>query len=185
MEQRTDSSVPKPALDGSKLWRKFKVLIFVAPMIGLGALNVLTLVSDTAHVAGVSFLKTMLAPALTDAALSRLLSQSPTQKYAALEKSNKVLESKHVELKKLSAVRSQVVKNISTRVGRRAVANAVKNAASYAAEIIPLLGVPVITTLTASDLYDDCQTLKDLNELNANFDHDKTDENTVCGIKFP
>lgn len=48
-----------------------------------------------------------------------------------------------------------------------------------------MAGVAVITTLTASDLYDDCQTLKDLNELNANFEHDKTDENTVCGIKFP
>ena len=185
MEQSTGSSAPNPTSEDAKLWRRIKVLLFVVPMLGLGTLNVLTLVNDTVHVAGVSFLKTVLAPALTDAALSNLLSQSPTQKYTALEKTNKVLESKHVELKKLSAVRSQVVKNISTRVGRRAVANAAKNAASYAAEIVPFVGVAVITALTVSDLYDDCQTLKDLNELNVSFDHDKTDENTVCGIKFP
>lgn len=184
MEQVTDSSAPKLPLEGSKLWRISKVLLFVVPMLGLGALNVLTLVNDTAHVAGVSFLKTVLAPALTNAALSHLLSQSPTEKYAALEKSNKALEFKHDELKKLSTARSRVVKNISTRIGRRAVVNAGKNAASYAAEIVPFLGVAVITTLTISDLYDDCQTLKDLNELNVSFEHEKTDGNTVCGMKF-
>lgn len=85
----------------------------------------------------------------------------------------------------MSAVRSQAVKNISTRVARRAVVNAGKNVASYAAEIVPVAGVAVITTLTISDLYDDCQTLKNLNELNAVFEHETSDACSVCGMRFP
>ncbi len=160
-------------------------MLFIAPIIGLGSLNVLTLINDQAHAAGVSFLKAVLAPALAEATMSRLLSHSPTEKYGTLEKSHRALESKHVELKKLSAARSQVVKNISTRVARRAIANAGKNVASYAAEVVPVVGVAAITALTVSDLYDDCQTLKDINELNVAFEHETNDENTVCGIKFP
>jgi len=36
--------------------------------------------------------------------------------------------------------------------------------------------VTAIVALTASDIYDDCQTLIDLDELNINFDHEKNDE---------
>lgn len=169
----------------STLWRISKVLLFIAPILGLGSLNVLTLINDQAHATGVSFLKAVLAPALAEATMSRLLSHSPTEKYGALEKSHRTLESKHSELKKISAVRSQVVKNISTRVARRAIANAGKNVASYAAEVVPVVGVAAIMGITISDLYDDCQTLKDINELNVAFEHDATDDNVVCGIKFP
>jgi len=70
-------------------------------------------------------------------------------------------------------------------VARRAIANAGKNVASYAAEVIPVVGVAAITALTISDIYDDCQTLKDINELNVAFEHETTDDKTVCGIKFP
>ena len=181
MQQQSSES--KSGL-ASKLWRISKVLLFIAPVLGLGSLNVLTLINDQAHAAGVSFLKAVLA-ALAEATMSRLLSHSPTEKYGALEKSHRALESKHVELKKVSAARSQVVKNISTRVARRAVANAGKNVASYAAEVVPVIGVAAITALTISDIYDDCQTLKDISELNVAFEHETTDDNTVCGIKFP
>lgn len=185
MDQSAGSGASKSTGVVAKLWRVAKVLVLIAPILGLGSLNVLTLVNDRAHSAGVSFLRTVLAPVLAEATMSRLLSQSPTEKYSSLEKSHKTLESKHVELKKVSAVRSQIVKNISTRVSRRAVANAGKNVASYAAEIVPFAGVAFITALTISDLYDDCQTLKDLAELNFAFEHDTSDEGTVCGIKFP
>jgi hypothetical protein len=168
-----------------RLWRISKVLLFIAPILGLGSLNVLTLINYQAHAAGVNFLKTVLAPALAEETMSRLLSQSPTEKYAVLEKSHRAIESKHIELKKASAARSQIVKNISTRLARRAIANAGKNVASYATEIVPVIGVATITAITISDLYDDCQTLKDLNELSLAFEHETADEDSVCGIKFP
>ena len=63
--------------------------------------------------------------------------------------------------------------------------NAAKNVSSFAAEAVPVVGVAVITAVTLSDLYDDCQTLKDLNELNREFGHDVDDEQTVCGIMLP
>lgn len=185
MKQNVDYEAPKPSGATARLWRISRVLLFLAPVLGLGSLNVLTLVNDQAHATGIILLKTVLAPALGEATMSRLLSHSPTEKYSALEKSLKALESKHVELKKVSASRSQVVKNISTRVARRAAVNAGKNVASYAAEIVPVAGVAAITVLTVSDLYDDCQTLKDLNELNLTFEHETSNETTVCGIKFP
>jgi hypothetical protein len=169
----------------SRLWRISKFLLFITPILFMGSLNVLTLINDQAHTAGISFLKAILAPALSEAAMTRLLSHSPTEKYNALEKSHRALESKHVKLKREAAARSQVVKNISTRVARRAILNAGKNVGSYATEILPVAGVLAISAITISDLYDDCQTLKDLNELNVAFEHENTDENTVCGMKIP
>lgn len=82
-------------------------------------------------------------------------------------------------------MRADVAKRVSTRIGRRAVANAVKNVSAFAAEVIPFVGVAAILTLTVSDIYDNCQTLKDVNELNITFEHEKVEETTVCGMKFP
>jgi hypothetical protein len=167
------------------LWHASKILLIVFSFLGLGSLNLLTLLNDEAHTAGLNFIRSILAPALSDATISRLLSQSPSQKYSELEKSYKAFEAKHVELKRVSANRSQAVKNSSAKIARRAVANATKNVSSFAAEAIPGFGVAAIVVLTVSDLYDDCQTLKDLNELKISFEQEIEDENKVCGIQFP
>lgn len=169
----------------SVLWRISKALLIVMPILGLGSLNILTLVNEKVHVAGFNLLKTVLASIIADETMSRLLSQSPSQRYSSLEKSYKAIEAQQIELKRVSAVRSKVVKNISTKIGRRAVANASKNVSSFAAEALPGFGVAAVVALTASDIYDDCQILKDLNELNVSFEYDKEDEATVCGLKFP
>jgi len=160
------------------LWRIFKKLLIVAVMLGLGALNVLTIVNDQAHAAGFNFLKSVLTPLVKEASLSKLLSHSPTRKYIAIEAEN-------IELKQFSTMRSNTVKRVSTRIGRRAVTNAAKNFYSLAEEVIPVVGVAVIVGLTISDIYDDCQTLKDLNDLNNAFDLENEDETTVCGMKVP
>ncbi len=185
MDQNVSSGAPKSSGIAARLWQVSKVLLFIAPILGLGSLNVMTLINDQAHSAGVSFLKTVLAPVVAEATLSRLLSQSPSEKYSALEKSHKTLESKHVDLKKVSAVRSQAVKNISTRVARRTAIGAAKNVASYPSKMIPVLGGPVITAMTIYDLYEDCQTMKDLNELDVAFEHGANNACSVCGMKFP
>jgi hypothetical protein len=132
------------------------------------ASNILTLVNDDIHTVGFNALKAMLTPVVADTTLSRLLSNSPTHKNS--------------ELKRIFKMRTDIAKKISTRITRRAVANAFKNVSSFAAEIVPLLGTAIIVGLTASDIYDDCQTIKDLNELNVSFEHEKEDETTVCGM---
>jgi hypothetical protein len=169
---------PQPTSSLKVLWRISKTLLIVAIMLRLGALNVLTIVNEQAHAAGFNFLKSVLAPFVTEASLSHFLSHSPTQKY-------KAIEARNVELKRFSAMRSDTAKRVSIRIGRRVVANAVKNVSSFAVEVIPVVGVTAIVAITASDIYDDCQTLKDLNELNITFDHEKEDVTTVCGMKAP
>ena len=169
---------PQPTSSLKVLWRISKTLLIVAIMLRLGALNVLTIVNEQAHAAGFNFLKSVLAPFVTEASLSHVLSHSPTQKY-------KAIEARNVELKRFSAMRSDTAKRVSIRIGRRVVANAAKNVSSFAVEVIPVVGVTAIVAITASDIYDDCQTLKDLNELNITFDHEKEDVTTVCGMKAP
>ncbi len=40
-------------------------------------------------------------------------------------------------------------------------------------------------TVTAWDVYDACETLKDINELNSVFDHPPEDKTKVCGMHMP
>jgi hypothetical protein len=121
---RSNGTLPTSSL--RVLWRSFKTLLIVAVMLGLGTLNVLTLVNDQAHAAGFNFLKSVLTPLVTEANLSRLLSHSPTQKYKVIEARNKT--------------QSYTVKRVSTQIGRRAVTNAAKNFYSLAEEVIPVEG---------------------------------------------
>ena len=63
--------------------------------------------------------------------------------------------------------------------------NATRNSSSVLAESIPYLGVAVVLGVTALDLHDACQTLKDMNELNAAFEQAQEDPSKVCGLKVP
>ena len=148
--EKSQPNTPQSGKTKIKIWHIFKRLLIVTSMLGLMASNILTLVNDDIHTMGFNALKAMLTPVVADTTLSRLLSNSPTQK--------------NFELKRVSKMRADIAKKISTRITRRAVANAFKNVSSFAAEIIPLLGTAIIVGLTASDIYDDCQTIKDLNE---------------------
>lgn len=181
----SQSNEPQPAKKIATRWPTPKVLLTLTVMFGLVALNVLTLIDNDVHTAEVNILKAVLAPVITEATLSRILSKSTTQKYFTLEKSYKAIEVRNAELNREHAVKANVAKRVSMRIGRRAVANAAKNASSFAAEVVPVVGTAAILTVTLSDIYDDCQTLKDLNELNITFDHEKEDDTAVCGMKVP
>lgn len=168
----------------SRFWRISKVVIIATTIFGLVSLNILTLIDARANAAGIYLLKSVLSPAVKESTLSRILRQSLTEKYGALEKSHRDLEARHIKLEKASAIRSQVVKNITTRIAGRAIANAGKNVSAYAAELVPVISVATVAAITISDIYDDCQTLKDLNELSSAFEHPNADESTVCGINL-
>ena len=143
---------------------RISTLLLTFAVFALITCNLLTLTVDTVHASGFNALKSILSASMPEAAVLKLLSRSPT----------------HV-----SAVRTEVSTRISKRVARRAVVNAGKNLSSLAGELVPIAGTAVILALTASDLYDDCQTLKDMNELGAAFDNENHDEATVCGMKVP
>lgn len=106
-------------------------------------------------------------------------------KHANLEKTHGETETKHTNLKHKSAKQSSLVSAISKRIGSRVAINAAKNISSFALEVVPVVGVAAIVTLTASDLYDACQTMKDLNELNGEFELQSEVADKVCGLKVP
>lgn len=106
-------------------------------------------------------------------------------KHAYLEKTHAETETKHTNLKHKSQKQFSLVSAISSRIGKRAAINAAKNLSSFALEVIPAVGVAAIVALTASDLYDDCQTMKDVNELNVEFELQSEDADKVCGLRVP
>lgn len=147
--------------------------------------NVATLFNDGVHRAAFNVLSSVLGALLPEAALSRVLSRSPTQNFIKLSKSNAELTTRHMELKQISTKRAEVVSQVSNRVARRAIVNAGKNISSVAVEALPFVGATTMLALTASDIYDDCQMLKDMNELNTTFGQAMHEEATVCSLKVP
>lgn len=67
----------------------------------------------------------------------------------------------------------------------RTIKGATRNIASLPGEAIPILGTSVIVGVTLWDIHDFCQNMKDLNELNDIFEHQRADQNTVCGMEVP
>ncbi len=208
------ASLPESGVAKGTLWRSAKRLLFIFSFLGLGSLNVLTLVNDQVHADGYGALKAILATVAADAASSRFLSNSPTAKrqsdvaaatkkiaqekavlvasskaleakHVALEKSFKEVEATHTALRRTSEKRAAAVMKASKRMVFRSMTNATRNVSSVAAEAIPVIGTAIILGVTAWDVYDDCQTLKDINELNRVFDHEQEDETKVCGMKVP
>lgn len=225
----------QPTKRVSGIWDKLRTRLMVLSLFGLITLNVLTLVNDQVHAVGYSVIGAVIASAVTDAVVARVLSGSPTvakqravsiatsefeksnramlarnaavtkqftdlsNKHAVvtkqftdlsirhtdLEKTHGETEAKHSNLKQKSEKRSSLVSAISKRIGKRAAMNAAKNLSSFALEVIPVVGVAAIVTLTASDLYDDCQTMKDVNELNVEFELQSEDADKVCGLRVP
>ena len=181
----SDNSSVKQESKAIMLRNSIKWFLSLVCVLGLIVLNVVTLINGSVHAVAFNALKTVLASSIPEATVLRLLSNSPSQKFSELQQSNKIIETQHAELKKVVEKRAGVFKIISERISRRTVNNAVKNTLDAPAEAVPILGIAVMLALTASDIYDDCQTLKDLNELNISFEQDKHDETAVCGLKVP
>lgn len=205
-EVQADSVKPKRRLA--------RTLVVTVLLLGLGAMNILTLINGQIHDAGYGVIRAILSSSVGDVVLSRILSSSPTanrrkdvatatkvlsdeksilsasnrslvEKHAVLEKSQKEVVAKNAELTRTSAARAVTVKKFSNRLATRSVVNATRNLSSIAAEAVPIVGVAVVIGVTAWDLYDACETLKDVNELNTAFGHQQEDSSKVCGMKVP
>jgi len=150
----------------------FKRLLLVSVISGLIASNILTLLNDDIHAAAFNTLKTGLTAVVAKETLPRLLNNSPTQKYKAIETQHILFKQKRIT----------TVKSISNQIANRTRTRAIKNISSFFPRITPIVGVVITATLTAMEIKDDCQTLKDLNSLNIDFEIEKIDETTVCGI---
>lgn len=209
-----EASPPGTGMTRDVRWRSAKRLLLIFSFLGLVSLNVLTLASDQVHAVSYNAIKAILARVVPVAEASRFLSSSPTAKrqndvagatkkitqektvllaskkaletkHLALEKSFKEIEATHTALKRTSETRAAAVMTTSQRLAVRSLTNASRNVSSVFAETIPIVGTGIILAVTAWDVHDACETLKDINKLNSVFDHPQEDEVKVCGMKVP
>ena len=143
--------------------QRIKKILVRLSLISLLLTNVLTLLNQSFHQMGFEVLKSAIDFIAPESVAKELISSSPAQTI-----------SKH----------KTVIQGVGKRVSNRTVKNALKNIADVPLEVVPLIGSGAVIALTISDIYDDCQTLKDINEINRAFDLDIEDEQTVCGFNI-
>ena len=162
---------------GTSVWKRIKNMLLFSSFLGLVSLNIATLVSDSLHTAAFNVLRSALVP----------LGFELKDKHKGLEKryeilkgshnklntDHKKLEASHTEISKKhnmleieSARKAEAVQKASRRMADRSVVGATRNIASLPGESIPLIGTALIVGVTAWDIHDFCENLKDLNKLN-------------------
>jgi hypothetical protein len=210
----TDGRMPNASLKSGGTWRSVKSWTFGIALFGMMALNIASLISETIHDIGFGLVKAVFSSVMSNDMLAKMLRESPTlrrksdvalatkaisdertavlaakraleSEHMALKKVNDEIKGKHAALTHLTEVRSTAVQKVSKRLVARTAINATRNSSSIFAEAIPYVGVAVVLGVTALDLHDACETLKDMNELGNVFDHAPEDESKVCGIKVP
>ena len=81
---------------------------------------------------------------------------------------------------------SAAVRNTTRRVSHRYAKATARSTSSIAAESIPYLGIGVIVGVTALELHDACETMKDLHALDVAFNPGAAnDANEICGQAVP
>ena len=197
----------EPKSRSSSLWKRMKNIFLLSSLLGLLSFNIATLINDKLHTAAFNVLGSVLGDTLGSAFSDQILSDSPTvtrrhdvevktkkltkekmelvKDKDTLTKNNTALKEKYTKLKTESAKRSDAVQKASKRMAYRSTAGATRNIASLPGEAIPVLGTALIIGVTTWDIYDLCENLKYLNELNGVFEHQLEDLDKVCGMKVP
>lgn len=83
---------------------------------------------------------------------------------------------------------ADAVSNHAGRVTRRITVSSLRNLGSMAAESLPAIGVTAIVGVTALELRDACEALKDVQELNLAFNPGSApieEASTVCSLEVP
>ncbi len=116
-----------------------------------------------------------------NAATMALVAQS-----AILVDATMALVRTHESLRQSHRVLAAASSSLSRRVAIRTAKGATRGVTTLAGRTIPYLGVASLVALTAYDVADACETLKDLNELAiAAGDQKGSEEATVCGMSVP
>ena len=98
--------------------------------------------------------------------------------------------SKSVKLKQQKTLVKNLkskTKTITQRVAKRTSRNIAANIAAIPGESIPVVGIGIVIAITAMDLHDACEDLKDMDELSklVGFDSNKNQTNKICGMEIP
>lgn len=114
--------------------------------------------------------------------------ESLTKERDRLKKTNADLNAEKRLAKSKSKAAARKVSITTARMSRRLKVSGVRNVASMPAEAFPYIGAGVVVGVTALELNDLCETLKDMEDLRSTFNPDDAlseDRKTVCTIKVP
>jgi len=102
-----------------------------------------------------------------------------------LESRNNTLISEHKDLVRKQKISSAAIRNASGRVAARSIKNAARNFFGMTEEVIPYVGSAVVVAMTALDVEDACNNIKDLNEMNNVVGLANEDSSKICGMTIP
>ncbi len=86
------------------------------------------------------------------------------------------------------AARGKVVETTAAKVSRRMAIHAGRNASSTFLEAVPFVGIAAIVAVTAAEIYDACETAKEMAELRRAFGLKEAGEDgasEACGVEVP
>lgn len=164
------------------IYIKVKRFIYVSVIIGLISTNVMSITNAGFH--------DFLSGLFSNVPISNFMSQSKANQVKTLSKENKQLKKQNSNFKKkekIQRIKLAKAHRITRNVAIRTAKNVTLNVTSIVGESVPFLGVGLIVAVTAMDVYNGCETIKDTNELLnlMGFDGVTDEENTVCGINVP
>lgn len=107
------------------------------------------------------------------------------QRHASLNKKHAELDSKHRATLEANRKATAATKAMASRARTRLVRNVARNTGALAAEALPALGLAVAIGVTALDVHDACEAIKDWNENLTAHDLPAQDTTTICGVRIP
>lgn len=114
-----------------------------------------------------------------------LLKNSLVANKNLLELDNRNLRQQYQQLNSKWESHRTKASTVAKGVIKRSAKNAAKNVSSIIGEAIPYLGTALIVSVTADDVIDACDTIRDMNEMAALLETETAidQQNTVCGTK--
>jgi hypothetical protein len=154
---------------------------------GLVATNVASLVSVGFHDVLYTGLRKVLAIG-GDAIASRFMQHSPTTRLNKAHAATGELQAKNhaltKELNGINAKHGNAAKSLGKSVKQRLARGVVRNVSALPAEAVPFIGIGVAISVTALDIYDACETMKEMNSLLLLLGQGE-EQSDFCGIKLP
>lgn len=106
-----------------------------------------------------------------------------TEKLRALEKSNKELGDSLARQKQVLAANQTATRKFSASLARRLYRNTSRHVNGMAAVAIPYVGAGVTVAMTALDIRESCEALRELNEMQRAMQLEPENEAPVCAMQ--
>jgi hypothetical protein len=153
-------------------------IVMITMILALLVTNILSISSNKFHGS--------LYDLLSHIPYETLLNNSPMKKQRLIETENLKLLRQKQELIAKRAHYASHAHTVAKRITLRTAKNLSTNITSVVGEAVPYLGAALVVSVTAMDVKDGCDTVRDMKELLRTFEVDAIDdESYVCGMKVP